>query len=577
MLVFALVFLAFFIGASVVKAQDTVIDMHDIEEGDLVVDGFVLPAKTTISIHAIGAELRNSDDMYACGWILDAVTRESVWNLNDQDTEDFRGKRSIREYEDKVTLPAGKYEVYYFAGRPYYNSMNITINNLDEVMDILGVIFDGDKEKGYEYYSENVEDLMFEIKASAGSFSKFNPAAEVHRKAIIEFPQPGDNDSEKKGFSLKKDMTLKIVAIGEYYSSERVFVDYGWIVDARTRKKVWQMDKWNTSWAGGARKNRSFMGEVPLPAGDYIAYYVSDDSHSFGDWNEMPPYDPLHWGMFIYSANESDIEYSAEFLDDYSEPVIVQISRVGDNDYKYTGFTLKKPADVHIVALGEYGYNDAFVDYGWIENLDDGEVIWEMTEDNTEHAGGAAKNRRFDGTVSLPAGNYMVYYVSDDSHSYRNWNSTAPVDQKMWGVTVFGLGKDFDKGSVVTFEEPIENKNVLVNLTGIGDDEKVRQVFELKSPQKVHIFALGEGRDGEMYDYGWIDDAETGETVWEMTYRMTRHGGGDRKNRMVDTDIQLEAGRYRAFFTTDDSHSFPDFNASRPDQPQKWGITITKK
>ncbi len=67
-----------------------------------------------------------------------------------------------------------------------------------------------------------------------------------------------------------------------------------------------------------------------------------------------------------------------------------------------------------------------------------------------------------------------------------------------------------------------------------------------------------------------------GETVWEMTYRMTRPAGGDEKNRKVDTQISLEAGEYIAHFVTDDSHSFPNFNAARPDAPQKWGITITR-
>jgi hypothetical protein len=80
-----------------------------------------------------------------------------------------------------------------------------------------------------------------------------------------------------------------------------------------------------------------------------------------------------------------------------------------------------------------------------------------------------------------------------------------------------------------------------------------------------------------MFDYGWIVNKKNGETVWEMTYRMTRHAGGADKNRKVESEIYLEPGLYEAHFETDDSHSFPDFNAARPDMPQKWGITIIKK
>lgn len=566
----------FFLGASAAKTDEVLVEMSDFYEGDLAVDGFILKTKREISIHAVGAELEHSDEMYAYCWILDADRREPVWVLSEQETGRYEGSRRVREYDREITLPAGRYEAYYYAGQPYlYEGVNISIDNLDEVGDLLGMIF-SDDEKRYKYYSEDIEDLILEISAPSGTFSKFNPVTELHKQAIIDFSQPEDDYMEKKGFTLKKDMTLKIIAIGEYFSSDRVFVDYGWIMDAGTRKRVWQMDKWNTSWAGGGRKNRGFSGEVELPAGNYVAYFVTDDSHAFGSWNAPPPYDPLHYGMVIYPVEEGDLKLTADYVDDYSEPITVQIARIRNNQYKYKGLTLKREADLHIVALGEYGYEDEFVDYGWIEDLGSDDIVWEMTEDEMEHAGGAAKNRRFDGIITLPAGSYMVYYVSDNSHAYRRWNAPAPFEPKMWGITVYGAGKDFDTSSVVLFDEAPEDSKLLVNLTGVGDDEEVRESFRINSPVKIHIYAVGEGKGGEMFDYGWIENAETGEVIWEMTYRKTRHAGGDRKNRMVDTHINLEAGRYRAHFVTDGSHSFPDFNASRPDRPHKWGITISK-
>ncbi|UCD95260.1 MAG: hypothetical protein JSU69_04210 [Candidatus Zixiibacteriota bacterium] len=564
----------FAVGAATARADEIVVEMRDMYEGDLAVDGFELESKTTISISAIGAELKNTDEMFAYGWIIDADTREPVWILDEQETDRYRGSHEIREYEDDIKLNAGKYEVYYYVGQPYF-TVGSKIEEISKVIDLVELFFRGDEEKR-EYYSEDIEDLMLTITAPEGTFTKFDPVESIKKAAIVDFLRPEDEFMGKQGFTLKKDMTLKIVAIGEYFSSDRVFVDYGWIMNADTRKRVWQMDKWTTSWVGGGRKNRGLSGEVELPAGNYVACFVTDDSHSFGSWNVMPPYDPLHYGMVIYPADENDIKSTAEFVDEYTEPVIVQITRVRNNQYKYKGFTLDKETQLHIVALGEYGYQDEFVDYGWIESLDGNEIIWEMTEDETEHAGGAAKNRRFDGIVHLPAGSYMVYYVSDGSHAYRRWNAGAPFDEKMWGITIYGAGKDFDSSSVKVFNEPPESENVLVSLTGIGDDEEVREFFELDSPTRIHIFALGEGRDRDMFDYGWIENAETGEIIWEMTYRKTRYAGGDRKNRKVDTQITLEAGQYFAFFVTDDSHSFPGFNTSRPDQPHKWGITITR-
>jgi len=577
---FFLLCVLFLVGATIAKADEIIVDMRDFAEGDLVVDGFELKNKTRLSIHAIGAELKHSDDMYAGGWILDADSREAIWILNEEDTRRYQRSKQVREYEDEISLPAGRYEVYYYAGQPFYfDGINLKIDDLGKAFELLGKIFDDEDidEDNLIYDSDISEDLMFQIKAPDGSFNKFNPVTEIYENNIIDFSQPEDDFYEKKGFTLKKDMTLKIIALGEYSPSDRVFVDYGWIYDADSRKKVWQMDKWNTSWAGGGRKNRAFIGETKLPAGNYVACFATDDSHSFGEWNVLPPYDPLHYGMIIYATNKSDIKQVADFEDTYEEPIVVQIIKVRNKQYKNKGFTLKKEADLHIVALGEFGYSDEFADYGWIEDVSENEIIWEMTEDNTEHAGGASKNRKFDGIVTFPAGDYVVYYVTDDSHAYRRWNASAPLEKKMWGITIYGAGKNFDTSIVSTFDELPQNSNILASLIGIGDDEEVRQNFKIDKSQKVHIFAIGEGKSGEMFDYGWIENEDTDEVIWEMTYRKTRHAGGDRKNRLVDTHISLEAGNYNVYFLTDGSHSFPDFNASRPDYPQKWGITVSKE
>jgi hypothetical protein len=74
-------------------------------------------------------------------------------------------------------------------------------------------------------------------------------------------------------------------------------------------------------------------------------------------------------------------------------------------------------------------------DYGWIEN-ERGGVVWEMTYRMTEHAGGADKNRMLNKVILLPAGEYTVYYQTDDSHAYGDWNSRAPHDSSHWGITI---------------------------------------------------------------------------------------------------------------------------------------------
>ena len=77
-----------------------------------------------------------------------------------------------------------------------------------------------------------------------------------------------------------------------------------------------------------------------------------------------------------------------------------------------------------------------------------------------------------------------------------------------------------------------------------------------------------------MVDYGWIENAKSGEVVWEMTYGMTFHAGGARKNRVVNTTILLDKGEYRLRYVSDDSHSYNDWNSDPPDDPTMWGITL---
>ena len=78
-----------------------------------------------------------------------------------------------------------------------------------------------------------------------------------------------------------------------------------------------------------------------------------------------------------------------------------------------------------------------------------------------------------------------------------------------------------------------------------------------------------------MYDFGRIDNDETSRQVWEMTWRNTDHAGGARKNRVFDDTIVLDSGTYEVHYVTDGSHSFNDWNASRPRDAMNWGITVS--
>ena len=127
-------------------------------------------------------------------------------------------------------------------------------------------------------------------------------------------------------------------------------------------------------------------------------------------------------------------------------PLNVAVAHIGEAIVAWTqlrgeveethAFELDKEAKLHIVALGEITRYGNQYDYGWIERIDSGEIVWEMKLNNTISAGGAEKNRRFDGVVTLPPGQYLVHYKTDDSHHYEAFHEDAPEDAQAWGITI---------------------------------------------------------------------------------------------------------------------------------------------
>jgi hypothetical protein len=337
------------------------------------------------------------------------------------------------------------------------------------------------------------------------------------------------------------------------------------------------MDQRHTDAAGGAHKNRAMRQTVHLPAGRYVAYYVTDDSHDPFEWNSVPPFDPENYGLLLRVADASARGAIRSFA---WEPVpagqtIVQIIGVGDRETRSEGFTLTRPMDVRIYAIGEGSNPDGGMDdYAWIMDANSRRRVWSMRYADTEHAGGARKNRLFDGTVHLDAGSYVVNYTSDDSHAYGAWNDAPPAEARYYGISVFPASGNLDRGAIAPFERG--HAASIAELVRMRDNVRERRAFTVDREQRVRVYAIGEGTDGEMDDYGWIENAETGRAVWEMTYRATTRAGGAEKNRLFDGTITLPAGRYVLRWESDGSHSFGDWNDDPPDDPEMWGISVLR-
>ncbi|MEE9225073.1 MAG: hypothetical protein V3U68_02625 [Bacteroidota bacterium] len=592
--VFGLILTIFFVPLTL-SQEKVIVSMWDFSERELEAQGLTLARETRLHITATGGgeheamfAWEEDEPMYAFAWIIDSETREPVWEMTMHNTSQKSGDR---RFDGFVTLAKGSYEIYYAAYAYYYHGTFTHIHiNVDHKTGEFETLRHGRKKSFWsflsDWFDEDVEKEFFnqaprwgiEVAAASSDVSGIERfmAPKNHNGILIQLTGLGENEVRRQSFTLSRSIPIHLTALGEAYGRDKFF-DYGWIIDAETRNRVWEMAWHKARHAGGHSKNIKVDETIMLPGGKYELHYVTDDSHSLEDWNEKPPYDPLNWGIVLRATRESDIQAFTLTGPTAMKNVIVQLTKVGDDETRSAGFTLKSDATVRVYALGErYGSRRKLADYGLILNAKTREKVWQMRAENTLHAGGAPKNRYTDEIISLPKGSYLVYYNTDDSHSYEGWNASRPFDPEHWGITVTGWGKDFELKQITTFEEGAE-EGVLAQVMRVGDSQHVMRRFVLDKPMHVRVYGLGEGQPREMVDYGWIENAKNGEIVWEMMYSKTSHAGGARKNRSVNSVIMLDRGEYILHYETDNSHSYEEWNDYPPEDVAHWGITVYRE
>jgi hypothetical protein len=436
------------LGAVALRGEEPrIVALHGLEAAEVRQQGFTLPKAMKVHVFAKGGGMRtmlhtNSETpLFAYGWILNATTREVVWQMD--------GSTTKREWEYWVAdhyldLPAGSYEAY-FANHGFGQSLLFAqwTRNIDRrtihsertghqngFLTAMGA----DESSLLRHWREQVGNYGMEIYLPSGSGSDVSSfeAPLRWKNIVVSLPAATDNGHWTQAFHVRKAVTLHIYSEGE--GSGRHLSDYGWITDARTRIRVWEMSMDKSQFAGGARKNRRQVETIQLPAGDYEASFITDDSHSPADWNAAPPCDPSMYGLTL--AVPADAELAAVSL---TEPlnwsVVAELVKVGNDQDRSTSFNLASPQSLRVYALAE-GNGDEMADEAWIEDAA-GKHIWTMEPKRTQHAGGATKNRQADEVISLPKGSYTLRFRTDDSHAFGHWNDDAPWDSEHYGMTVY--------------------------------------------------------------------------------------------------------------------------------------------
>ena len=432
-----------------VKPEPRIVSLKGFEAAEVRSQGFTLPRAMKVHVYAKGGGLRrfghNAGDnpLFAYGWILNASTREVVWQMDGANTKRDWDYRVADQYLD---LPAGSYEAY-FANHGFGQSLFLAqwTRNLDrrtlhaeQAERPRGFLaaFGADKASLLRHWREQVGNYGLEIYLPGGNPTEV-PVFEAPlrwKNILVSLAATTDTGHWVQAFHVRKPVTLHLYAEGE--GSGRRMHDYGWITAARTRARVWEMSMDKTQFAGGARKNRRQVETIQLPAGDYEATFVTDDSHSPADWNAAPPCDPGMYGLTLAVPSNADLA-AVSLATPMTWPVLAELVRVGDNEDRSQAFTLPSAQSVRIYAIAE-GDGDEMADEAWIEDAS-GKRVWVMEHSRTQHAGGATKNRLADEVLSLPKGAYTLRFKTDDSHAYGRWNSGAPWDPEHYGATIYAV------------------------------------------------------------------------------------------------------------------------------------------
>jgi ligand-binding sensor domain-containing protein len=156
------------------------------------------------------------------------------------------------------------------------------------------------------------------------------------------------------------------------------------------------------------------------------------------------------------------------------------------------------------------------------------------------------------------------------SNVFKRYHSYNPLYTKVYIPKVFDIINILKNENklLVSIVQPVHFVNII-------------KEFFLADSAHVLVFSQGEGRSefrGEpvmsMRDFGYIEEYESNDPIWQMTFKQSRYGGGAEKNRVQIDVLTLPKGKYRLRYQSDDSHGFGNWNNTPPDFPQDWGIQV---
>ncbi|SHK79725.1 hypothetical protein [Rhodothermus profundi] len=373
-----------------------------------------------VRLYAVGEFDPNPADY---GWIERLPEGQRVWEMTHAQSQPAGGWIGNRQVRDTLSLAPGLYRVWFQT-------------------DAAHAFGNWRRNPPYDPAAWGI--TLWRLHPEDTSVTLVDPWTDL--QPVLQLTAVGNNENRAVGFEVTDTTAVLLYALGELGTRNRRY-DYAWLTDS-TGVIVWEMARSRSVPAGGHPNNRLEIAALRLAPGRYTLHYRTDNSHAYGDWRNGRPEHPGRWGVTLFVLSPQQQQHilmptvppvaEQEPIPEASQSggrVLVDLTRVGNNEHRVQAFTLTRPTRLRIRAVGELSISGRY-DYGWIERAGTGEIVWEMTWEHTRPAGGDARNRLADTTLTLPPGSYTAHFRTDFSHAYGQFEYPEPEEPQAWGLRI---------------------------------------------------------------------------------------------------------------------------------------------